>query len=153
MSSRPNSTAAALIAAFAIAACAPSGDEGPVSFVRTGNGQETVFLTQNVVPVAVMDALFEGRVVRDEAGCLRLDSPDPATVVWPKGFTLEVAGETLRVRDAAGGVLGRIGEAFRLGGGEVPSLHPGIGMSEADRARAENTCPGRFWIVGDTYQR
>lgn len=153
MNSRSHRFAAALVAALAIVGCAPSADEGPVSFVRTGNGQETVFLTQNVVPVAVMDALFEGRVVRDEAGCLRLDSADPATVVWPKGFTLEVAGESLRVREAAGGVLGRIGEAFRLGGGEVPSLHPGIGMSNADRARAENTCPGRFWIVGDVFRR
>jgi hypothetical protein len=153
MNSRQHRSAAVLVAAFAIAGCAPSADEGPVSFVRTGNGQETVFLTQNVVPVAVMTALFDGRVVRDEAGCLRFDSPDPATVVWPKGFTLEVAGEILRVRDAAGAVLGRIGEGFRLGGGEVPSLHPGVGMSNADRARAESTCPGRFWIVGDVLRR
>jgi hypothetical protein len=79
-------------------------------------------------------------------GCLRLDTPDTHTVIWPKGFDL---GADLRVRDDRGAVVGRIGGAFRLGGGEVPSLHDGIPLSEADRVRAGSRCPGRFWIVGE----
>jgi hypothetical protein len=134
---------------IAFAACSSAQDSivfDPLQFQeRTG----VVFVAQNVVPDAVMEALFEGRVVADHAGCLRLDSPDPATVVWPKGFTISENGGTLRVRDARGRDVGDVGGTFRLGGGEVQALHEGIGVSAADRQRAETHCPGRYWIVGD----
>ena len=98
-----------------------------------------------------MDALFQGRVVTDAAGCIRLDSPPPdaGTVVWPFGFTLAREGRVLSVRDAAGREVGRIGGSFRFGGGHVPFLHEGTGFSAAERARAEARCPGTFWIVGE----
>ena len=131
---------ATLAAALALSACA-SG------LVEVADEDGTVFLVQNVVPNAVMDALFQGRVVRDQAGCLRLESPDPATVVWPKGFTLALQGGTLSVRDGSGRELGEIGGSFRLGGGEVV-MHEGVPLSATDRERASRLCPGRFWIVG-----
>jgi hypothetical protein len=107
-----------------------------------------VFVTQSVVADEVMQALFEGRVVKDNAGCLRLDGPDPATVVWPKGFTMTGSGGALVVRDAAGRRIAPIGGTFRLGGGEVQSLE-GMPVSTADRQRAATQCPGRYWIVGE----
>jgi hypothetical protein len=55
----------------------------------------------------------------------------------------------MRVRDAAGREIGQVGGSFRLGGGEVQSLHEGIGVSAADRQRAATHCPGRYWVVGD----
>lgn len=131
-----------------LAACSPAGDDG-LEPVPLGNATGVIVITQNVVPGLTMEALFQGRVVLDGAGCLRLDSPDPATVVWPKGFTVVADGDTLRVRDAAGREVGHVGGTFRLGGGELGSLHAGVPVSAADRERAHASCPGGYWIVGD----
>jgi hypothetical protein len=133
------------LAAVAFTACSASENDPAALSV---NGGEPLFFTQNVIPSAVMEALFQGRIVADEAGCLRLQPGDRVTVVWPMGFTLERASGTFLVRDAGGRSVGLIGDTFRLGGGEVPYLHQGIGLSAADRERAMSRCPGIFWIVG-----
>jgi hypothetical protein len=133
------------LAAVAFTAC--SALESDPSALSLNRG-EPLFITQNVIPNAVMDALFQGRIVADEAGCLRLQPGDRVTVVWPRGFTLERVSGTFLVRDADGRAVGRIGDTFRLGGGEVPYLHQGIGLSAADRQLATSRCPGLFWIVG-----
>lgn len=108
-----------------------------------------IFLTQSTTPTVVMEALFEGRIELDAAGCVRLVSEEPATVVWPKDFTLVERNGSLLVRDPDGRDIGRLGGNFRLGGGFVNELHSGINLSSADRQRAGGTCPGSFWIVGD----
>jgi hypothetical protein len=108
-----------------------------------------VFLVQKVTPLIVMDALFEGRVRADAQGCIRLESVDDATVVWPAGFRLVRDGTDLEIRDADDRPVGRLGDRFRLGGGEVAELHDGLGLDPAVRQLAANGCPGRFWIVGD----
>lgn len=108
---------------------------------------EVVFLSMRTNPAAHMDALFVGAVVVDEGGCLRLDSPDRHTVVWPVGYGLTTAGGTIRILDAQGDLVGRVGESFRLGGGEVTSLRDAMGFTAADRALATTHCPGRYWIV------
>jgi hypothetical protein len=136
----------ALLLAFSIAACSVFETKDPAA-VRLNEGG-ILFLTQNLAPNAVMEALFQGRIVADEAGCLRLQPGDRVTVIWPKGFTLERVSGAFLVRDAGGRAVGRIGDTFRLGGGEVPYLHQGIGLSAADRERAMSRCPGIFWIVG-----
>lgn len=140
----------AVIAGTALLAAACSSTEEVLSFDPHNFQERTgiVFIRQNETPTAVMEALFEGRVVADAAGCLRFDSPDPATVVWPNGFIMVASGEEMLVRDAAGRDIGRVGGTFRLGGGEVSSLQ-GAPMSAADRQRADTLCPGRYWIVGD----
>lgn len=106
-----------------------------------------LFLTAAQPATVSMQALFEGRVVVDQAGCIRLDSPDPATVIWPHGFRLAVRDGQLLVRDSAGREIGSIGGAFRFGGGEVPELSASI---VADHAAVTARCPGRYWIVGET---
>ena len=148
LASTPLYRASAALVAILLVACSSSADDDLVEPLASRNA-DVIFLAQNVTQTAVMDALFEGRIVVDTAGCIRLDSPDPATVVWPKGFTISGSGAALRVRDGAGRDIGRIGDAFRLGGGEVPTLHDGISVSAADRQRAETHCPGRYWVVGD----
>ena len=145
----------AAAAALAVLAACSSADvqgpsEGPPRIVDAVD--DVLFLTQSAAPSAAMDALFEGRVDRDAAGCLRLDLDDRHTVIWPAGFTVaETAGGELRILDGDGREVGRVGERFRLGGGEVTTLHEGIPMTEADRRAALERCPGRYWIVGDTY--
>ncbi len=110
-----------------------------------------VFLVQSQPATVVMEALFDGRVRADDDGCLRLDleSPDGATIVWPFGATLEPRGGTYRVRDVNGRVVGVVDDRFRFGGGFVAHLHDGIPMNEDTRARADERCPGAFWIVGE----
>lgn len=134
---------------FGAGGCSQTADGGPSELLGSSLIQDVVFLTQNVEPEAVMDALFEGDVVLDDVGCLRLDAPDRHTVVWPVGFSLEVDGDDLTVRDAEGRTVGSIGGTFRLGGGEVERLHEGIAMAPSDKTKAEERCPGRYWIVGE----
>ncbi len=95
-----------------------------------------------------MEALFQGRVILDQAGCIRLDSAEGSTVVWPYGATLQQSGLELRVRAADGREIGRLGGSFRFGGGHVPTLHT-FALAPEDRELAQLSCPGDFWIVGE----
>lgn len=140
---------AGLVALLLLGGCSSSGDGGPSAPLPSVLLDETVFLAQSEAPDAVMEALFEGRVARDDDGCLRLDTPDAHTVVWPFGFSLTADDGELVVRDAGGDAVGAIGSRFRLGGGEVAALHDGIALAPEDRDRAESLCPGRYWIVGE----
>ena len=144
--------AAAILVAGALGGCSgaePTGIETlSADMIQARIGDGIVFLSMRVEPTAHMEALFEGRVVVDEAGCLRLDSPDPATVVWPKGYALAEGTEWTSILDADGSLVGVVGGDFRLAGGEVTSLPAEMGFTEADRDLAEARCPGKYWIVG-----
>lgn len=130
-----------------------SSPTGPAFEALTADALETrigsgvTFLTMRIDPDVHMEALFQGRVLADEEGCLRLDTEDRHTVVWPKGYGFYAPGSTIWILDAGGEVIGRVGEDFRLGGGEVTELHDGLGFTAADRALAEAHCPGRYWIA------
>jgi hypothetical protein len=110
---------------------------------------DTYFVRQPVNPGAVMEALFQGKVIKDEGGCLRLQAPDDATVVWPYRSALDVRGDGQWIVGADGRDLGKIGGDFRFGGGEVPYLHEGLGFHEPSITEIMDRCPGRFWIVGE----
>lgn len=105
-----------------------------------------VMLSRTNEPDAFMDALFQGRVVADGEGCLRLDSPDRHTVIWPRGFRIAPRGSSWAVLDAAGQEVGTIGASFHLGGGEVTEVPPEM-LSPADREVAAARCPGRYWLA------
>jgi hypothetical protein len=147
---RPIRRAPLAVLAVLAAACAgePAADSGTDPALSAG-GADLVFLALDRDPVAVMEALYTGTVTLDAAGCLRLDGPDAATVVWPHGFSADATAAAIAIRDAGGRVVGRVGEDFALGGGIVPSLHEGIPMRSSDRALGEDACPGDYWIVGD----
>jgi hypothetical protein len=139
----------ACTALIALAACSPSEGTGP-GLTGSENPDATVFLAQNVPPTAVMEALYQGRVNRDAQGCLRVESENGATVIWPYGFTLEARDGGLFVKDDDGRTVGRIGGEFRMGGGFVPA--PGYAqLSARDRALAETRCTSSsYWVVGET---
>lgn len=115
------------------------------------DASDTVFLTQATPPGAVMEALYEGRVYRDEQGCLRLETMSGMghTAVWPYGFTLETRGGASHVVDPRRRSIGRVGGSFRFGGGEVPSAE-WADLTTEQRALAQSRCPGRYWVVGET---
>lgn len=112
---------------------------------RRSNG--TLFLVAATPASESMQALFDGRVIVDSAGCIRLHGPDPATVVWPHGFALVLEGAEQRIVDGQGRRIGTLGGNFRFGGGEVQDLPV---LDHELRIAAHARCPGRFWIVGET---
>jgi hypothetical protein len=135
--------------ALALAACSPADGTG-ASLTGSNNPDATVFLAQNTPPTAVMEALYVGKVYRDEQGCLRVESEGGAVVIWPYRFKLNAYEGGLYVRDAQGRSVGRVGGDFRMGGGYVPSASF-ADLSDADRALAESRCPSaHYWIVGAT---
>jgi hypothetical protein len=136
-------TASGLFLSFIAMSCGrESSPAGP-----TISATELVFLTQSEPQVAYMDALFIGDVVIDDQRCTRLGDAEGATVVWPSGYTVVRAGNTLRVVDGTGHLVGELGSSFRLGGGEVDILNPALHISYMDRALAHESCPGKYWIA------
>ncbi len=124
-----------------------AGCPGPAE-VETGPDAALLFLVQEGPPNSVMEALYQGRVEVDQAGCFRLDlQPERHTVVWPFGFRLGREKAGLVVLDGDDEAL-RIGDLVRLGGGEVQALPDGL-VAAAMRQAALVRCPGPFWIVGE----
>jgi len=118
--------------------------------VDAGPDEPVLFLTQSAPPTSVLEALFQGRVEVDQAGCLRLGSdPDGPTVVWPFGSRLVREKTGLVVRGPDGSDFVRIGENVRLGGGEVSDLRSLGILPEAMLTAALNRCPGVFWLAGE----
>jgi hypothetical protein len=113
--------------------------------VETG----TFLIRQPREPGAVMEALFHGQVSKDKRGCLRLQPPTDATVVWPFGSALEARDDGEWVVDLDGEEIGKIGGPFRFGGGVVPFLTEGMGFRAPDITEIQTRCPGRYWIVGE----
>ena len=122
---------------------------GP-SPVETGPDAEVLFLTPFEAPSASMEALYQGRVHLDQAGCMRL-SDDPAghTVVWPFGSRLARDQASLVVLDAGGAEVGRVGHLLALSGGETHDLAGSGVLDEPLLAAALQRCPGPFWISGE----
>ncbi|HEX2078426.1 MAG TPA: hypothetical protein VHG08_11975 [Longimicrobium sp.] len=141
----PSLRHAPVAALLVLAAC--SADRGPgANLTGSDNPEGIVFLAETEAGND-MDALFEGRVIRDQAGCLRLQSAQPSTVIWPAGSRLESRGGALFVIARDGRALTKIGAETRLGGGHVPS-HAYAELTPRDRELAETRCPGEYWIVG-----
>lgn len=138
------------LAVLAVTACGdavdPAADETPEPALAVQDRAGVVLLTQNVVPLVAMDALYEGRVVADEEGCLRLDTPTASTVVWPHDYDVEQRDDGIVVVNGDGSEVGTIGGAFSLAGGEVNELSDAMGFTSEDRSRAAARCPGRYWI-------
>ena len=118
--------------------------------VVVGPDEPVLFLAQNAPPSGVPQALFQGRVEVDQAGCLRLGTdPVGPTVVWPFGSRLVREKTGLVVRDPGGADFVRIGENVRLGGGEVSDL-AALGVLPAPMlAAARDRCPGTYWLAGE----
>ena len=116
--------------------------------VETGPDTELLFLVPKAEPSTVMDALYQGRVEVDQAGCFRLsDDPDRHTVVWPFGYGLARDDVSLVILDRDGREAARVGHLLRLGGGEITDLAAADLMTAELLAAALTRCPGRFWIA------
>lgn len=132
-----------------LAACddpaGPAADTGPSLLVEERDG--LVFMRQNVEPAVTMEALFQGRVTVDAEGCPRLETPEAPAVVWPRDYDVAVESGEFTILDGEGDAVGTLGGEFSLGGGEVTLLSDAMGFTTDDRARADERCPGKYWIT------
>lgn len=128
--------------AVVVVAAACSGAEGTGPNLLGGeNPDATVFLTQQAPQDAVMDALYTGKVLRDEQGCLRTESANGALVIWPYGFKLHARLGGLHVENAEGRSIGRIGGNVRMGGGYAPAAYADTYLTDANHTLADTRCP------------
>lgn len=139
------------VAFFAAASCSADPTEPGASDgfqVQAAGAEDSVrIMTQNVVQGTVMDAHFEGLVVADGDGCLRLAEQEGPTVVWPLGYTGQASADEIAILDGGDTEVGRVDGTFIFGGGIVSGLHETLGFNQADRNLAEELCPGSYWIV------
>lgn len=140
---------AAALAALSLSACTGSSSTSPPDpGDPLQRGVEPVLLTQSERMEVQMEALFDGEVVMDGEGCLRLGSAIGSTVIWPVGTTLEKTGGDVVVLDEAGDAIGVVGARFRLGGGVIPDFSADVPVDGRTRAQAVASCPGTYWLVG-----
>ncbi len=113
---------------------------------------EVVFIRQKPVEGVgqVMAALATGRVVVDDAGCIRLKnrgSYDGDLIVWPPGYSMQTEGVKVHIVKEDGETLARVGDRVELGGGQIPA-HPGVREMYEKHLEIPQKCTGPLWIVG-----
>jgi hypothetical protein len=92
-----------------------------------------------------MTADFSGNLELDD-GWLRLESAGSSHVlIWPYGYSVRGGEDEIQVLDGDGQVVAVVGEAIKVGGGEVPIsiVEKYIGLSLPD------DCEGPYWIVSE----
>jgi hypothetical protein len=90
------------------------------------------FPVQKEVPSEYMLALLSGKLV-NEGGFLRVQGDDNSSslIIWPYGYSLEVAGNQIWVIDKKGQHVFAVGDTVKLGGGFLgaPDAEARIGQS------------------------
>ena len=111
---------------------------------KTPENEPTPMPTPMVV-VTRMAALHIGPLTMVD-GCLRTgDDADSNLVVWPPDFEVSIENDIIRVLYDDHEVEVQLGQAVRLGGGEVKSLEA---FDERTRQQIPAGCPGPYWLVG-----
>jgi hypothetical protein len=110
---------------------------------------EVLVLTQSAGLEWFPDSFYQGSLVFDGAGCIRLDLPsgDDASVVWPSGTTLWTRGDRRVLRDSSGRELYGEGDRLRFSGGYIAAIGEVSDYSAAQREAARERCPGPYWLV------
>lgn len=141
MNRHPVRALLALLAVLA-AACGKDGD----SIFDPADPPGTIFIVESQLPGAYYDAMVRGRLVRDGAGCLRLDGAGALTVIWPLGSTIEIRNGEIYVLNREGQQLAKVGDQTELGGRHSDTIDR-VYLSERDRHLALNHCPGEYWLA------
>lgn len=98
-----------------------------------------------------MAALATGRVVVDDAGCIRLEDgrtdDEGDLIVWPPGYSMQTEGVKVHIVKEDGETLARVGDMVELGGGQIPA-HPGVREMYEKHLEIPQKCTGPLWIVG-----
>jgi hypothetical protein len=132
-----------LVFAFAGAACA-----GHEPIAPPGIFFPTVPIG-DAYPAALMEGMLDVR-----SGCVFVsDHNESWLLLWPEGYTAQLADGRLDVLDESGDIVGREGGRLRVGGGESNPIEVG-GEAAAERSASELTgldilerCGDLHWIV------
>ena len=97
-----------------------------------------------------MVALATGRVVVDDAGCIRLEDSLPDGVedliVWPPGYSMRTEGGKILIIKEDGETLVRVGDRIEFGGGQIST--PDTREAYEKHLEIPEKCTGPLWIVG-----
>ena len=99
---------------------------------------------------AVMEALARGKVMVDDAGCIRLESGRAYhgdLIVWPPDYSMQVKGDEILIIKEDGQTLARVGDRVELGGGQV-SFSSGAREAYKKHLKIPEKCTGPLGIVG-----
>ncbi len=102
------------------------------------------FPQQREVPSVSMDALLVGKLILVK-DCLRMQDSDNSNylLIWPQGFSLNIEGESIQIKDNTGQFVVQVGDNVRVGGGEIPTEQIEHYVSQP----LPNDCSGPYWIV------
>ena len=95
------------------------------------------------------EELQSGELIRDATGCLRVRYQAGAVVpLWPPGYEPSAGGDEVRVLDAEGRIVGRVGEMVTMGGGGIreEALTEDVLDQDTKRELLER-CPGTYFLV------
>lgn len=85
----------------------------------------------------------------EEDGCLRLNSNEGREsylIIWPPDYSLNTENDTIQIYNAAGQIMGTIGERVHMGGGEINSLEGVISVDQQLLEELPPNCTGPYWI-------
>jgi hypothetical protein len=132
-----------LLLAVTAAACAADRPDAPpgIFFPTVPIG--------DAYPGALMKGMLEVR-----SGCVFVAAhEDRWLLLWPEGYTAQLAAGQLEVLDESGGVVAREGKRLRVGGGETNPREVG-GSGAAERwatglagVDIPERCGDLYWIV------
>jgi len=110
------------------------------------------FPKQRPDPIGYPDARGSGRLVVDEAGCLRMKAGEDdlgRVPLGPSGFELDITGGNIRVLDGNGRVAARVGEEVVMAGGDVPreALEGNNVLDERTKRLLFERCPGPYFLA------
>jgi hypothetical protein len=130
---------ACLALALSLVGCyaggASASPDGPVPLVTDE--------TQARFGFCVLDAFYVSDVIADPASGAPSDAATGESFAWPKGFTARRAGSEVEVLDAAGNVVLKTGQRYRM----CPSVDD---TREGSGTYAQSS--GGAWVIGEVKQ-
>ena len=142
---------AALVAIFLATAACGEGPAAldPTTTSSTGPTTAGVFFPTQRPARFGYEELQSGELVRDAEGCLRVRYQAGTVVpLWPPGYEPSVGGDEVRVLDAEGRIVGRVGEMITMGGGGVreEALTEDV-LDQRTKRELLERCPGSYFLV------
>jgi hypothetical protein len=150
-------------AALAVIACgtppAPgqattSTSDAASSVATTSTAALTIFFPQQAPvqgPRSVADGEVSGTLVVVD-NCLRVNTPSGSSllIIWPPDVTLAQESDIITIRDASGTDVAQVGRDVYLGGGGLSTAADLEAISQPLRQTPPESCPGPYWLVGET---
>jgi hypothetical protein len=135
---------------LAAAACGEGpAAQDPETTSSAGPTTEWVFFPTQRPAKFGYEELQSGELIRDAEGCLRVRYQAGTVVpLWPPGYEPSVGGDEVRVLDAEGRVVGRVGEMITMGAGGIreEALTEDV-LDQRTKRELLERCQGTYFLV------